>query len=65
MLNATANGAVTLAAGTYEFEAFFALTNLSSTSGTFGFALGGTATFTESWLSIAKAGGCGRRRRRR
>src|SRR5271166_4130912 len=57
MLNATANGAVTLAAGTYEFEAFFALTNLSTTSGTFGFALGGTATFTQSWIAIDKAGG--------
>ncbi len=56
MLNATANGAITLAAGTYEFEAFFALTNLSSTSGTFGFALGGTATFTQAWQAIAKAG---------
>jgi len=57
MLNATANGALTLAAGTYEFEAFFALTNLSSTSGTFGFALGGTATSTELWIASAKAGG--------
>jgi hypothetical protein len=53
LLNATPNGAVTLAAGTYEFECAFALTGLSSTSGAFGFALGGTATFTQSWLSVA------------
>ena len=57
MLNATANGAVTLAAGLYEIEAFFSLTNLSSTSGSFGFALGGgTATFTQAWQSIARGG---------
>ncbi len=58
LLNATANGAVTLAVGTYEFECFFSLSSLSSTSGSFGFALGGAATFTQSWVSIGhKASG--------
>ena len=40
------NGAVTLPIGTYQFECNFAGTNLSGTSGTFGFAFGGTATIT-------------------
>ena len=53
LFNATANGAVTLAVGTYEFECNFALTGMSATSGSFGFALGGTATFTQGWTSIA------------
>ncbi len=53
LLNATANGAVTLQPGTYEFECAFALTNMSSSSGSFGFALGGTATLTQAWWSYA------------
>jgi hypothetical protein len=53
LLNTTTNGAITLAAGAYEFECLFSLTSLSSTSGAFGFALGGTATFTQAWQSIA------------
>lgn len=47
------NGALTLVPGTYMFEAQFHLSGLSSTSGTFGFALGGTATKTEKWSSLA------------
>jgi hypothetical protein len=53
LLNATANGAVTLQPGTYEFECFFALSSMSSTSGSYGFALGGTAIFTQAWQSFA------------
>ncbi len=56
MLNATANGALTLAAGTYEFESMFSLSSMSATSGAFGFALGGTATFTQAWQSLGKMG---------
>ncbi|MGO9743987.1 MAG: hypothetical protein ACLPN5_21210 [Roseiarcus sp.] len=52
LLNATTNGAVTLAVGTYEFECFFSLSSMSATSGSFGFALGGSATFTQSWMSL-------------
>ena len=56
LLNGTTNGTVTLPVGTYEFECSFALTSLSATSGTFGFALGGTATFTQAWTSFAGLG---------
>lgn len=48
MFNNTANGQITLAAGTYEFECYATISALPAT-GTFGFALGGTATFTQSW----------------
>lgn len=53
LFNATANGAVTLAAGTYYFECMFSLSGMSSTSGSFGFALGGTAAFTQNWMASA------------
>ena len=52
-LFSTANGAVTLVPGTYEFECQFALSSMSSSSGSFGFALGGAATKTEYWWSLA------------
>lgn len=51
-----AGGAITLPVGTYEFECQFALTNLSGTSGGFGFSLVGTATRTEAWTSLATKG---------
>jgi hypothetical protein len=53
LFNASTNGAVTLAIGSYWFECNFALASMSATSGTFGFALGGTATFTQGWTAIA------------
>ena len=53
LLNASASGAIALAVGTYQFECLFALTGMSSTSGSFGFALGGSATFSQSWQSKA------------
>jgi len=54
LLNATANGAVTLPVGTYDFECSFSLTSLNTgTSSVFGFALGGAATFTQSWWAYA------------
>ena len=47
LFNATANGALTVEASTtYYFECFFSLSAMSATSGSFGFALGGTATLT-------------------
>jgi hypothetical protein len=51
--NATTNGAVTLPVGTYTFEAMIRLSSMSATSGSFGFALGGTATFTQAWTAVA------------
>jgi hypothetical protein len=58
LFNATTNGAVTLPVGTYQFECFYYLSSMSSTSGTYGFALGGAATFTQQWWSLAsKASG--------
>lgn len=54
LFNGTANGAVTLVAGTYEFECIFSLSGMSASSGAFGFALGGTATFTQYWLATAR-----------
>jgi hypothetical protein len=57
LFNATTNGAVTLAAGTYIFECFFTLSGMSTTASTsnyFGFALGGTATIAgQVWESEA------------
>ena len=52
LFNASTNGQVTLVAGTYEFDCVFSLTNLAA-SGSFGFALGGGATFTQYWWSNA------------
>jgi hypothetical protein len=53
LFNASANGQVTLVAGTYEFDCVFSLSSMSSSSGSFGFALGGGATFTQYWWSSA------------
>ena len=53
LFNVSTNGAVTLVAGTYEFECVFSLSSMSSSSGSFGFALGGGATFTQYWWSNA------------
>jgi hypothetical protein len=53
LLNGTTNGAVTLPIGTYFFECEFSLTAMSAVSGSFGFAFGGAATFTQAWWAIA------------
>lgn len=54
LFNSTTNGAVTLAVGTYDFECMFSLSSMSTaTSGSFGFALGGTATKTQAWRAEA------------
>jgi hypothetical protein len=53
LLNGTSTGAVTLHVGTYEFECAFSLTGMSSTSGTFGFYLGGTFAGTQAWQANA------------
>jgi len=46
-------GTITLDVGSYHFECGFALASMSASSGTFGFALGGSATKTQSWLAFA------------
>ena len=53
MFNTPAGGQVTLTAGTYEFECFYSLSAMSASSGSFGFALGGTATKTQFFWSLA------------
>jgi hypothetical protein len=53
IFNSTTNGAITLPVGTYEFECAFFLSSLSTTSSSFGFALGGTATITQYWECLA------------
>ncbi len=54
IFNSSTNGAVTVAARTYEFECQFSLTAMSATSGSFGFALGGTAVLaSQAWHSSA------------
>ena len=53
LFDVTGSGQVTLVAGTYEFECQFSLSSMSATSGSFGFALGGGATFTQYWWSSA------------
>lgn len=56
LFNHSANGALTLDVGLYEFECVFGLTGMSSTSGSFGFAIGGTATFTQAWHDLVTKG---------
>jgi hypothetical protein len=51
--NSTANGQVSLVAGTHEFECLLNLSGMSATSGSFGFALTGGATFTQQWHAMA------------
>ena len=53
LFNASTNGALTLAVGTYKFECAFSLSGMSASTGRFGFALGGTATFTQGWSAEA------------
>jgi hypothetical protein len=54
LFNTSTNGAVTLPIGNYQFECFFSLSSMNAGSGQFGFALGGTATFTQSWYAEAQ-----------
>jgi hypothetical protein len=54
MFNAPINGQVTLTTGTYQFECLYSLSSMSASSGAFGFALGGTATTTQSWMATAR-----------
>lgn len=54
MFNVPINGQVTLTTGTYQFECLFSLSSMSASSGAFGFALGGTATTTQSWMATAR-----------
>jgi hypothetical protein len=56
LFNNTANGAITLPVGNYQFECFYSLSSMSASSGSFGFALAGTATYTQRWWSIAQKG---------
>lgn len=51
------NGAVTLPIGTYQFECQFALTGMSSTSGSFGFGLAGAATKTFTYQATSSKTG--------
>lgn len=54
MLNGSPNGALNLNVGLYEFETQFSLTGMSVSSGEFGFALGGSATFdSQQWSAFA------------
>jgi hypothetical protein len=56
LFNPTTNGTVTLTAGTYAFDCGFSLSSMSATSGSFGFAFGGAATFTQYWNAIGQKG---------
>jgi len=56
LFNTATNGAVTLPVGTYVFECLFSLSSMSATSGSFGFAFGGAATFTQNWWAEAQKG---------
>lgn len=48
LFNGSANGAVTLPVGDYEFECYVTISALPGT-GTFGFAMAGAATYTQAW----------------
>jgi len=58
LFNASATGAVAVTAATsYFFECQFSLTAMSATSGSFGFAFGGTATLTsQGWSAVVTKG---------
>jgi len=56
LFNTPTSGQVTLTTGTYEFECFYSLSAMSATSGSFGFALGGTATLTQFFYATAQKG---------
>jgi hypothetical protein len=56
LFNTSTNGQVTLTAGTYGFDCFYSLSAMSASSGSFGFALGGTATFTQFFYATAQKG---------
>lgn len=57
--NGSANGRVYLGAGTYEFECMLHLTSLATT-GSFGFAFGGTATIdSQRWFTIGRKNNTG------
>jgi hypothetical protein len=55
LFNTPTNGALTVGGSrTYQFECNYDLSSMSATSGSFGFALGGTATLTSvKWWSYA------------
>jgi hypothetical protein len=52
LFNNTTNGQVTLPVGTYQFECYATFSTLAS-SGTQGFALAGTATYTQYWQATS------------
>jgi len=56
LFNTPTGGQVTLTAGTYGFDCFYSLSAMSATSGSFGFALGGTATLTQFFYATAQKG---------
>ena len=54
ILNSSPNGALNVPTGLFEFECLFDITNMSGSSGSFGFALGGSATLdSQKWMSVA------------
>ena len=54
LFNSSSTGAITLPVGAYEFECYFTLSSMSTTSGSFGFALGGTAVLgSQAWWATA------------
>ena len=53
LFNVVTNGTITLPLGTYQFECMFALASMSGSSGSFGFALGGTAVIGSRYHTIA------------
>jgi hypothetical protein len=56
LLNGTSTGTITVPVGTFEFECQFSLSSVSATA-TVGFALGGTATFTQAWWATTDVPG--------
>lgn len=56
LFNISTNGALTLTTGTYGFDCFFSLSSMSASSGSFGFAFGGTSTLTQYWWATAQKG---------
>jgi len=53
LFNGSTNGQVTLPVGDYQFECYVNISALPVT-GTFGYAMAGTATYTQSWVADAQ-----------
>ena len=57
LFNVSPNGALNIPVGLFEFECMFGVTGMSTSSGSLGFALGGSATIeSQKWFAFGRLG---------